>query len=62
MPDLAPPSMAMFVRVSRLSIERWAMVSPLCSIAMYRAPSSPISEMTFRIMSLPTTQRPGLPE
>ena len=38
------------------------MVSPLCSIAMYRAPSSPISEMTFRIMSLPTIQRPGLPE
>ena len=60
-PFFAPASIAMFAIVNLLSMDRFVSPSPLNSIAMYLAPSTPISPIILRIISLPLTHCLKLP-
>ena len=61
MPFLPPASMAMFAMQSRSSMVRYFSPSPVNSMDLYRAPSTPIIPMMVRITSLPLTKGFGLP-
>ncbi len=60
-PFFPPASMAMLAMVKRSSMDRCAMPSPVNSMDLYRAPSTPIMPMMCRITSLPLTHLAGLP-
>ena len=53
--------MAMLAMVKRSSMDREATPSPLNSRDLYRAPSTPMVPMRWRITSLPETQGWSLP-
>ena len=61
MPFLPPASMAMLEMVNRSSMDREATPSPANSRDWYRAPSTPISPIRWRITSLPDTMGCSLP-
>ena len=61
MPFLPPASMAMLEMVNRSSMDREATPSPVNSRDWYRAPSTPISPIRWRITSLPDTMGWSLP-
>lgn len=54
-PALPPASMAMFEMERRSSIGILSMALPVNSMALYRAPSTPIMPMMCRMTSLPVT-------
>ena len=61
MPFLPPASIAILAMVKRSSMDRLAMPSPVNSMDLYKAPSTPIMPMMCRITSLPLTHLPGFP-
>ena len=60
-PFFPPASIAMFAIVKRSSIVRLAMPSPVNSIDLYSAPSTPIMPIICKITSFPLTHFFGLP-
>ena len=61
MPFLPPASIAMLAIVNRSSMLKLATPSPVNSMDLYSAPSTPILPMICKITSLPLTHLPGLP-
>ncbi len=61
MPDFAPASIAMLHMDMRLSMLIVSIGLPVNSIALYRAPSTPMSPMMWSIRSLPLTHFLSLP-
>ena len=58
---MAPASMAMLAMVKRSSMDRFPIPSPVNSMDLYRAPSTPIFPIIWMMMSLPLTYGPGFP-